>query len=102
MYIFILKPTFSRVLNSIKSMDSMDSLYIIEMTSVLYPLLCLLTSESYGTCTLGGGTGHREIWYVQSKFDIVMAGLKWCQGKPIGNSISFKVGEELFKEQVML
>jgi len=49
-----------------------------------------------------GGTGHREIWYVQSKFDIVMAGLKWCQGKPIGNSISFKVGEELFKEQVML
>ena len=28
-----------------------------------------------------------------SKFDIVEAGLKWCQGKPIINSISLKVGE---------
>jgi len=41
----------------------MYSLYIIEITSVLYPLLCLLTSETYRTCTLGG-TGHREIWYL--------------------------------------
>jgi 5-methyltetrahydrofolate--homocysteine methyltransferase len=37
-----------------------------------------------------------------SKFDIVVAGLKWCQGKPIVNSISLKVGEELFKEQATL
>merc|ERR1712127_600674 len=37
-----------------------------------------------------------------SKFDIVMAGLKWCQGKPIINSISLKVGEELFKEHATL
>merc|ERR1719223_2587221 len=37
-----------------------------------------------------------------SKFDIVMAGLKWCQGKPIVNSISLKVGEELFKEHATL
>merc|ERR1711937_444158 len=37
-----------------------------------------------------------------SKFDIVMAGLKWCQGKPIVNSISLKVGEELFKKQATL
>jgi len=37
-----------------------------------------------------------------SKFDIVIAGLKWCQGKPIINSISLKVGEELFKEQATL
>ena len=37
-----------------------------------------------------------------SKFDIVMAGLKWCQGKCIVNSISLKVGEELFKEQATL
>jgi len=37
-----------------------------------------------------------------SKFDIVMAGLKWCQGKPIVNSISLKVGEKLFKEQATL
>lgn len=37
-----------------------------------------------------------------SKFEIVMAGLKWCQGKPIVNSISLKVGEELFKEQATL
>lgn len=37
-----------------------------------------------------------------SKFDIVMAGLKWCQGKPIVNSISLKVGEDLFKEQATL
>ena len=28
------------------------------------------------------------------KFDIVLAGLKWCQGKRIINSISLKVGEE--------
>ena len=41
----------------------MDSLYIIEITGVLFPLLCLLMSESYGTCRLRG-TGHREIWYV--------------------------------------
>jgi 5-methyltetrahydrofolate--homocysteine methyltransferase len=27
-----------------------------------------------------------------SKFDIVLAGLKWCQGKCIVNSISLKVG----------
>merc|ERR1719428_1422122 len=33
-----------------------------------------------------------------SKFDIVEAGLKWCQGKPIINSISLKVGEEKFIE----
>jgi len=37
-----------------------------------------------------------------SNFKIVMAGLKWCQGKPIVNSISLKVGEELFKEQATL
>ena len=37
-----------------------------------------------------------------SKFDIVVAGLKWCQGKPIVNSISLKVGEELFKEHATL
>jgi len=37
-----------------------------------------------------------------SKFEIVMAGLKWCQGKPIVKSISLKVGEKLFKEQATL
>lgn len=37
-----------------------------------------------------------------SKFEIVLAGLKWCQGKPIVNSISLKVGEELFKEHATL
>ena len=37
-----------------------------------------------------------------SKFEIVEAGLKWCQGKCIVNSISLKVGEELFKEQATL
>jgi len=37
-----------------------------------------------------------------SKFEIVLAGLKWCQGKPIVNSISLKVGEKLFKEQATL
>merc|ERR1719287_354936 len=37
-----------------------------------------------------------------SKFEIVLAGLKWCQGKPIVNSISLKVGVELFKEQATL
>src|SRR5210317_735623 len=37
-----------------------------------------------------------------SKFEIVEAGLKWCQGKPIINSISLKVGEELFKKQATL
>jgi 5-methyltetrahydrofolate--homocysteine methyltransferase len=37
-----------------------------------------------------------------SKFEIVVAGLKWCQGKCIVNSISLKVGEELFKEQATL
>merc|ERR1719353_2753164 len=37
-----------------------------------------------------------------SNFKIVVAGLKWCQGKPIVNSISLKVGEELFKEQANL
>ncbi|GMI02396.1 hypothetical protein TrST_g2530, partial [Triparma strigata] len=37
-----------------------------------------------------------------SNFKIVIAGLKWCQGKPIVNSISLKVGEELFKEHATL
>jgi len=37
-----------------------------------------------------------------SKFEIVLAGLKWCQGKPIVNSISLKVGKELFMEQATL
>ena len=37
-----------------------------------------------------------------SKFEIVIAGLKWCQGKPIVNSISLKVGEELFIEHATL
>ncbi len=32
-----------------------------------------------------------------SKFEIVLPGLKWCQGKPIVNSISLKVGEKLFE-----
>ncbi|KAJ8598271.1 hypothetical protein CTAYLR_005991 [Chrysophaeum taylorii] len=36
-----------------------------------------------------------------SKFEIVEAGLKWCQGKPIVNSISLKVGEEKFKEHAI-
>mmetsp|Transcript_5527 Transcript_5527/g.7789 ORF Transcript_5527/g.7789 Transcript_5527/m.7789 type:complete len:1431 (+) Transcript_5527:1-4293(+) len=36
-----------------------------------------------------------------SKFEIVEAGLKWCQGKPIVNSISLKVGEEKFKEHAL-
>jgi 5-methyltetrahydrofolate--homocysteine methyltransferase len=37
-----------------------------------------------------------------SKFDIVLAGLKWNQGKAIVNSISLKVGEALFVEQAIL
>ena len=37
-----------------------------------------------------------------SKFDIVLAGLKWSQGKPIINSISLKVGEEKFIEHATL
>ena len=37
-----------------------------------------------------------------SKFEIVMAGLKWCQGKPIVNSISLKEGVEKFKENATL
>ena len=37
-----------------------------------------------------------------SKFEIVLAGLKWCQGKCIVNSISLKVGEELFIEHATL
>jgi len=37
-----------------------------------------------------------------SKFDIVECGLKWCQGKAIANSISLKVGEELFIEHATL
>ena len=37
-----------------------------------------------------------------SKFEIVLAGLKWCQGKPIVNSISLKVGEALFIEHATL
>ena len=37
-----------------------------------------------------------------SKFDIVLAGLKWNQGKAIVNSISLKVGEELFIEHATL
>eukprot|EP01034_Spumella_vulgaris_P038776 gene38776-47891_t len=37
-----------------------------------------------------------------SKFEIVLAGLKWYQGKPIVNSISLKVGEALFKEHATL
>merc|ERR1712127_46735 len=37
-----------------------------------------------------------------SKFEIVEAGLKWCQGKCIVNSISLKVGEGLFKEHATL
>ncbi|KAK7248513.1 betaine-homocysteine S-methyltransferase [Aureococcus anophagefferens] len=37
-----------------------------------------------------------------SKFDIVEAGLKWCQGKCIVNSISLKVGEELFVKHATL
>ena len=32
----------------------------------------------------------------------MLAGLKWCQGKPIVNSISLKVGEALFKEHATL
>merc|ERR1740138_1397103 len=37
-----------------------------------------------------------------SKFEIVEAGLKWCQGKPIINSISLKVGEDLFRHHATL
>lgn len=37
-----------------------------------------------------------------SKFEIVLAGLKWCQGKCIVNSISLKVGEELFIKHATL
>merc|ERR1719162_2039291 len=37
-----------------------------------------------------------------SKFEIVMAGLKWCQGKPIVNSISLKEGVDKFKENATL
>jgi len=38
----------------------------------------------------------RPLMIDSSKFEIVEAGLKWCQGKPIINSISLKVGEEAF------
>jgi 5-methyltetrahydrofolate--homocysteine methyltransferase len=37
-----------------------------------------------------------------SKFEIVLAGLKWCQGRCIVNSILLKVGEELFIEYATL
>ena len=37
-----------------------------------------------------------------SKFDIVLAGLKWNQDEAIVNSISLKIGEELFIEHATL
>merc|ERR1712238_522242 len=37
-----------------------------------------------------------------SKFEIVMAGVKWCQGKCIVNSISLKEGVAKFKENATL
>jgi 5-methyltetrahydrofolate--homocysteine methyltransferase len=37
-----------------------------------------------------------------SKLDVVEAGLKWVQGKCIVNSISLKVGEELFKKHAAM
>merc|ERR1719491_1964226 len=37
-----------------------------------------------------------------SKFEIVMAGVKWCQGKCIVNSISLKEGVDKFKENATL
>merc|ERR1719428_2469359 len=37
-----------------------------------------------------------------SKFEIVEGGLKCCQGKPIINSISLKVGEDKFIEQATI
>jgi hypothetical protein len=38
----------------------------------------------------------------KAKFEIVMAGLKWCQGKSIVNSIGLKVDVGLFKEHATL
>ncbi len=35
----------------------------------------------------------------RTKFEMVLAGLKWCQGKSIVNIISPNVDEKLFKEQ---
>ena len=37
-----------------------------------------------------------------SKFEIMLAGLKWCQGKPIVNSISLKVNKMMFKGHATL
>ncbi len=37
-----------------------------------------------------------------SKFEIVLAGLKWSQGKPSVNSISLKEGEGLFVGKAVL
>ncbi len=37
-----------------------------------------------------------------SKWEIIEAGLKCCQGKPIVNSISMKEGEDKFREQALL
>jgi hypothetical protein len=45
---------------------------------------------------------HYFFFEVSPKFDIVLTGSKSCQGKPIINPISLKVGEELFIEHVKL
>ena len=64
----------------------------------------MLDSEACMVKLLNLMTGESDISRVptmvdSSKFDVIVAGLKCCQGKPVVNSISLKEGEEAFLRQ---
>ena len=62
LYIFISNPTFSRVWNSLKTTDSMDSIVNMEKPIVLYPPSYVYIRGGLAGLVHLGGTVLREIW----------------------------------------
>ena len=62
--IFISNPTFSRVGNSLKTMDSTDSIVNMEKPIVLYPPSYVYIQGGLAGLVHLGGTALREIWYL--------------------------------------
>ena len=66
--IFISNPTFSRVGNSLKTMDSMDSIVNMEKPIVLYPPSYVYIRGGLAGLVHLGGTVLHEIWYYSTMF----------------------------------
>eukprot|EP01087_Luapelamoeba_hula_P001162 TRINITY_DN1090_c0_g1_i1.p1 TRINITY_DN1090_c0_g1~~TRINITY_DN1090_c0_g1_i1.p1 ORF type:complete len:1269 (+),score=260.30 TRINITY_DN1090_c0_g1_i1:101-3808(+) len=89
-----LSVALDQVRNGAQVLDINFDEAMLDSHAAMKRFICLLASEP--------DIATRPLMIDSSKFDVIVEGLKVCQGKAIVNSISLKEGEEEFKKKAKI